>query len=511
MKQINNYKNNIVVLLLIAVTGGLFTGCSAPDELTEITYARVFSINEENLTVNVTNSTTLRLTWDKVQNADGYTIELFADDETMQFAGTPSVIEENIEYQSPYLIPNLDGETFYSGRIKGVSNTTSDSHWTTFSFQTAMENIFNAIGDGLGATSVTLSWEPGLDVTHIIIRDLEGNEVTRHDITPEEITAGKATVNGLEGNTSYTAQIYNNTKSRGSITFTTDPDLGDAIQVYPEDDLGALIGEAEDGDVFALMPGEYIIGSGISVTKSISIIAAISSDRPILVNTNFALKAANINLSFKNLIIDGESNQTVVTSVDNGLTAGEISFDGCNILNYQRGFVTPSNNEVEILSYKINDCIVENVGGSGNEVFDFRTAVCRNMAITNSTFSGVGNNARYFIRMDNAGYGIFGGSVTVLIDQCTFYNSVDTDNRSILYVQYSANNCTFTNCIVANTAGQLALGSPNLTTRNNIFYATSSIAETGGNPGFADPENGDFTVTNEDVYFSGAGDPRWLK
>jgi hypothetical protein len=30
-------------------------------------------------------------------------------------------------------------------------------------------------------------------------------------------------------------------------------------------------------------------------------------------------------------------------------------------------------------------------------------------------------------------------------------------------------------------------------------------------PGFADAANGDFTVSNEEIKYRGAGDPRWIK
>ena len=145
--------------------------------------------------VKIRNKTTAEFNLTVRDDASYYVIELSEDN--LQFntiVKTANVKPDEL----PYSIL-LDGETTYSVRVKAVSNSgADDSKWVTGMFSTEAENIFATVaGDDIKATSVTLKWPAGSDVTHFIITP--GN--TERTITAQEKAAGQATITGLTGET----------------------------------------------------------------------------------------------------------------------------------------------------------------------------------------------------------------------------------------------------------------------------------------------------------------------
>ena len=186
-------------------------------------------------------------------------MEVFADD-SLSFSGTPVRTYDGVTGdQLPFYIRDLEGETQYSVRIKAVATGKNESKWSGITFKTGTENIFQPFLDGdITATSVTLRWIPGRTLTSIT---LSPGGIT-HTVTAEEINAGSATIEGLTGETTYTATLRNGAKTRGVMEFMTLVDIGNAIAVYPEDDFLAMLAAANDGDAFAL-PWNVWIGQQI--------------------------------------------------------------------------------------------------------------------------------------------------------------------------------------------------------------------------------------------------------
>ncbi len=518
----NKIFNKITFLLGLSVL--LFNAaCSETDELLEVNYDRLFSVNEDNLSVNVISRTTLRISWRAVDNAEAYVIELFADDEEMLFEGDPNLTVETT-YESPYLIEGLLGETIYSGRIKAISSEIADSKWVNFTFETDSENILNSIpASNLGISWVTLTWLAGAEVTSIVVETANGDWSTSHTLTADEIAAGEATIDGLSGNTTYTARLLNGEKTRGTATFTTNYD-GTAITPTGDSatdtaNLLEAIENTTDG-IVAIQPGTLVIDGNIALTNSIALIAA-TGVQPVVQGAAFNLNSSITNLRFSNIIFDGNNQSRFLNINNTNLVLGDITIENCEILNYSAQLIY-NNNASTLNSLTIVNSIVHDMGTSGDFI-DFRAGPLRNLSITQSTFY---NGIRDFIRMDDSS-GSFGGSVDITVEQCTFYNitgAADKQKR-IFYVRYTDNFIKFQNNIFTYSPVMYFTSESKTNTinfKNNYYYEADDCLQAGEygtqwdtsgtviNPGFLDPENGDFTVTNNDLLYEGAGDPRWI-
>ena len=506
-------------IALLALTIAFQTSCS--EDLTEITktdYARVFS--PTNLEATVMNRTNVRLRWTRNSSADSYTIELFASD-SLAFAGKPDITLSGITgAQIPYWVENLDGETRYSARVKAVSRKTADSKWSGVTFVTAAEHLLLPFEDGdIGPTSITFRWPAGQAVSEIV---LDPSDV-RRVVTPAEIAEGVAVVTGLTGETDYTARVMNGEKVRATVSVTTLLDIGNAIPVRPENDFVALLAAANDGDAFALFPGTYGDLSKFTVGADVEIKAVYPYDKPVL--KGYISMEGNSSLLLQGVVLDGaglpEGNQAIVFSTA-GSTFGNVTLEGCEIRNHVKGVYSLSVvSSVE--SVAINNCLIYGVECSGGDLFDSRTGVIKTLSITNST---IYNSAasRDMVRSDNSSSNFPGVEQKIIIDRNTIYGVGNGANRRLLYVRYAGNSITFTNNIVAATAGifsnQGATSVP-LFENNNYFDAPNlkdigstqaKFADVSGttlNPGFANPAEGNFTLSNEDMIAKEMSDPRW--
>lgn len=519
MKKILTY----ITYTLGLVVALFVTGCSdAPEEITEVDYDRLFSVHENNMTVNVINRTTLRLTWSEVNGAEAYVIELFAGDENMNFEGTASRTVET-EYQSPLLIEGLQGETTYSGRIKAIASDIADSKWVEFSFKTDAENIFNSLSsETLGATFVTLSWSPeigGTDLSTITLIATESNQSIIHTITSSEMVAGEVTIDGLTGFTTYTATMLSEdgTRERGLLTFTTNYD---GISVAPGESIKDAITGASDGDIIALLPGEHEVNTSIDIDKSISLISATTTgEKPVIYGISFNLLNSS-HITINNLVLNGNGDGRLFLIPDSEIRFGDITLEGCELTNYTSQIIY-NNYASSVNSITIDDCMVYNMDGTGGDMIDFRNGPCYTITVTNSTFANI-PGGRDFIRMDNNNSATLGNGGTTVIENCTFYKCFSggtdfTSGYGILYLRYSGNSVRFTKNIIANTSATFARNeNTNVinATNNNIFetkYITT--AQLPGSleldPEFVDPDNNNLSVRNETLFYGGYGDPRW--
>ena len=529
MKIINNISKYLLGLITIISV----SSCSDQmDEITSLILDRNYAPVE--LTAKVVNKTNVKLTWTN-SNADSYTIEVFQDD-SLTFAGTPVETISDVKASDiPYTISNLQGETKYSFRVKAVTKDDSsrDSKWSTVYVETDAENIFSPVNEetDITATTVTLKWPAGQTATSIVGAETDGSiasYVITHDVTADEIAAGKATITGLTPETSYTFKLYNNTKTRGTVNVKTAIDLGGATLVKAGSDLKTYIDNANDGDILALMPGIYAISTidgNIALNKSISIKSVRSYDKAII-QGGFQLSDGAA-LSLTQLVLDGNNNSTIKYVADYKTTGkfGDLTIEGCEVKGYSGG-VYYVNSAADITNLKIDNCIIHNIS-TASDFLDCRAGAIHNLTFTDNTVYAI--SCRDFFRYDNKASSFPGVSPYINVDHNTL-DGLGSVNKGVFYVRFTGTTIAFTNNIVSNSSGVFCKFAttiiPNFSGNNyynspNFVEATDDKTNTGitvydntgtsYNPNYADYANHDFTVKDEDVKSSKTGDPRWIK
>ena len=512
----NKFKN---IALICGVSLMAFAAsCSdLDDEIKSSSYDRLFSPTA--VEARVQNKTNVRLGWTKVLGADSYVIELFAND-SLQFEGSP-VTTYNEVTDNPYTITGLDGETKYSARIKAVGEKISESKWTGVFFKTdAEQNLQSVPEEDLTAFSVTLRWPAGATATEIILNP--GN--IRHTVTAAEITAGAATIEDLLSETTYTAKLMNGEKTRGSVNFTTLIDLGGATAIKEGDDLQAILNEAEEGAAFVIMSGEFTLGE-YALTKSVSLTGYSSNAKP-TIHGRFTVGDATVaNLVLNNLILSGATEKmqnNLIETTNAAANLQNVELTGCEIRDFANALVY-NNAGSTWGTLKIDNCIIDRILGSGGDGIDFRGGSLSSITVTNTTFS---NGFRAFLRCQT--------TAAVSFTNCTFYRVaiVDNSNNSGLF-RTTQNGCSLVvkKCLFygtgveSNQTGNIGVwartdikGSEEYA--DNYYYNCFNLwgakyadnhsnVATEANPGFKDPENGDYTLSNEDLIFHQIGDPRW--
>ncbi len=518
---------------IVGMAAAIFAaGCSddIDPEITSLNVNQLFS--PVGLDARVVNKTSVRLNWNSVKNAKTYTIQFF-ENGNQDFSGTPVREITGVTYDVvPYTVTGFGGETSYSVRIKAVGEDITDSKWVSATFKTDAEQIFyNVNPEEITAFTVVLRWPAGEVATSITLNP--GN--VTHTVTSSEVAAGMAEITGLAGETNYTATLLNGTKVRGTVTFRTLVDIGDAIAVHPEDDLKAAIDAAQAGDVLVLFPGVYTVLQGdIEINKSITIKGLYPHNKPIIYN-RFVFSAGVENVTFRDLEMVGTYGSDPVIKLAqafffNAGTYNVNSFlvEGCTIRGYNQALIYGGSAVMKIETLTFNNCVVSNIINDGGDFIDFRSGHVVKLTITNSTFNKVAAAPRDFIRLDNSSGSFPGSTSAVVIDRCTFYEV--SNGRRILYVRFVNNTSTISNTIFAGAeatyggyySNQAATTQP-VCSKNNYFNAASFLSgvtngkfdisgtHTSYNPGFVNAASGNFTVTNEELQINGIGDPRWLQ
>ncbi len=488
-------------------------------EITEIETVRAFA--PVNLRAFIRNQTTIELSWNVRDNIDEYVVEFSQDNlEFNNIIRTITVLPNELPVREIF-----EGETQYSARVKSVAQGRQDSKWTEVTIMTAVENILLPFEDGdIEATSATLRWPAGSTVTHFLVNP--GN--TQRPITADEKTAGMATIEGLTGETEYEITLFNDQKRRGVVTFETLVDIGNATPVYPEDDLLALIAAANEGDVLALFPGAYgtsEAGLTIAMEKSITLRGVYPYDMPVIYG-QITCGAQVSSIEVRNIIFRGDGFGQFFNTIS-GCDLGTLSILDCDISGYTNNFIYNNNSGIfgEII---VKGSYIHDIPGGGGDGIDFRGGTIGSLTVENTTFA---KGFRTFLRMQ--------AECATVFKNCTFYKVANNDNgnnhglfRSSGGGTFEVRNSLFVETGVegfndpANSRGNFCRQASNMvaspTYANNNIYgcynifaglytSAAQVAATEINPGLVDPENGDFTVTSQDILDNQIGDPRWLQ
>ena len=536
-------KFKIFTLCVLGLATAALTACSdQSEEITSLQLKR--NLSPIDLEATNVQETTANIRWTESANATSYNLLIFAEDSmSYDMSGTPAKTITGITNDKiPVTVDGLFYDTKYTVYVQAVTegNESRTSNWNGAYFKTSAKQFLkNPKPNDIADRSVTLSWEPeeGYDVSTIVIGNIT------HQITAEEKEAGKATIEGLSPETTYTAYLYYNGKQCGNRSFTTIADLEGAILVHEGDDLKDIIENAEKGATIAVYGGTYELNANdegktgaVKVNNTISIKGIYPTDQPII-KGRFELNDG-AGLTLKQVILDGSNNAT--TDQFFNYKTADASYDAllvesCEIWGTaQCKGILYGNVTATIESITFNNCLIHDIECEGGDFFDIRKSYAKTVTFSNSTIYNCALK-RDFIRYDDASSSYSGATPVIMVDHCTINNVCnETSGKRLLYVRFAGNSITWTNNIVSNTqavyTNQPKTNTP--TYANNYYFNCSnadifspSVTEgeaktywngdtngkNGADPKYKNAANGDFTIGNEDVAKLKVGDPRWYK
>ena len=533
------------------VMGGIYVSCtSVTDELTELSLTRC--LEPLNLDYTISNGDSVIFSWDLVTGSDQFALQIAKD--TCVYTNSDGSLRANAkEYlvkadEVPYGV-KLEPDQKYFFRVQAqVSDNSKDfSKWSeyvdTIATYAVRSNLNPKVTERT-ATSITISWDIDAEVTHILYTPRDGSQ-SRYDLTPEDITAAKATVSGLTASTNYTVGLYFQSANRGELSLYTQPSFEGTNLVSDAEGLKNAFAAATPTETMKIrlsMDGSpYEVGQ-IDLPGNIEIYGEEAADgtRPVILGEVHINTASLDHFYSEGIEWNGnESEFGFAIQLKNGgglsdVQIGSITFKNSTLTGYSKGIMYEWGQNMTLNSYLVDGCTISNIPGSGGDGFDIRNEATTlgNLTIQNST---IYNSFRTFIRLDAKVK--VSGAITLQNNTIMGLSTVDntTNNRGVIGARTPeaagkifVNDNIFLNMTDFSTmisASDDNLGASDMSFAGNYFY---NVAETffndkcsesaaiagGGSVLGSDPcfnsEGLIFNITNSNVLSAGAGDPRWL-
>ncbi|MXV49495.1 DUF4957 domain-containing protein [Pedobacter sp. HMF7647] len=536
------FKHNLKLITAALLSMIILQCCEKADQSTDGGPLRQFTPVG---TVKATSSeTSVKLEWQRALYTTGtvkYSVQISKDSlfntvERRYLTDTTGVVITD---------DSIPSRTKYYARVqtKGTASDL-DSKWLVSSaFTIQGVQIFLPVRDlEVKETAVTLRWKKTTGVNSVVFTPASG-AATKVDLSEADNSAGMKVFSGLAAATTYKAEIFAGTKSKGILTFTTIAATTYSVILKPGDDIAAAISTASNNAVIGLMPGSYSLLAATPIVQKMITLKS-TSGNPSDTKVNFkelTLKGNGAGVNLSGIEFDGAapaSSSYFINLVGNAsdaeaATFSSVTVDNCIIHNTLNCMIRANRGALgghKIDFVKISNTVVYDNGGS-YDFFTFDKLAFNRLEITKSTFYNIG---RAFINCTSTLTGI---SPVILIDQCTFNNFGSDTKYPILDAK--ANPVTFTmqNSIVGNvaksgattqTAAINATAATITFANNNLFNFTTGGAGTGAaltlpataignstvNMGWVAATN-DFTLPAGSLLRTSSktggaiGDPRW--
>lgn len=542
MKNIN-YKiigsKTVALFLLLAVA------CSK-DEVGQLSLARQFSPTKFTITNGETQST---VTWSAslftTTGQVSYTVEV---DSTTDFAN-PAYTTTTTDVSVAITNTMIPIKKNYYARVKALGqDNTGDSYWAvSSSFKILGEQFLNPVtSDKVIDESVRLTWRASSDLTKIIITPAKGTPIAV-TLTATDLAATLKQVDNLTPGTTYTAEIFAGTLSKGTQSFTTVAALtgnvidlrGISVALKPNI-LTDTLPDIQSGSIVLLKRGSgYAVSAVYSFDRSVTIQSGLDFGTDLAIikmtsNFNFPATGGTTidSLVFKDLIIKGSRagnasyNSDYLLNASFAATIGTIRLENCTV-KILRGMVRAQTGGAgtKYGNYIVKNCLIDSIREYGIATASSASAFA-NIIITNTTMY----RARRFISHAVA------GNSSITIANCTFNELVagtaaPAANYFIdLNTQNSTNGISISNTIfgkVWNETGAgtavagIRTGTSTAVNASNSYYTSDFVNTTSPIPSlssysgtasalFVDPDNGIFKFLDANFIGKGSsGDPRW--
>jgi hypothetical protein len=544
MKNILKFGFLLVAAIMFS---SVFVACNDEEELGEA--PRLF----RPVTEGESGGQWIKLSWDYLTMSDYYQVELSRDsfltiDKTILAESSPLLIETDIEWDTEYQV-----------RIKAVGDGLESEFYVCENvvvpdYPTLLQDIPSS---DIIDNAVIVRWisDDAVPFTSLEFIDAN-NEVYSVELTNGNLADGFVMVDGLNAAMNYIVKIYSDDVYRGKKKFGTKAaqefeNPVDLRELSVEESNAYItqtfIDGLESNTTVVLKGGQNYTIPSIAFSKNIKFVTGLSfygkakftlGTLASSGNFNFAAGATLDKVEFEG--IDFVTGADKTTSNFGGryvfntnpstlaTVTDVISFENCS-MRYLRGVLRAQSN-VDINHVKVNNCVLDSIGGYGVINGDNTNSFVRNMTLTNST---VTHAEKILVNSKSPTSG------NIIVSNCTFnWTPTGPGNYYLDFgAQVISGEVVMTNCILASVynpaASQTCNGfrsSTNVIAAEGNYrtadmswtfktgttdqYNGSIIEATLYNKVFTelwnDPAKMDYTF--KDTKFEGkatAGDPRW--
>ena len=500
------------------------------------------------------------------KNTEYYIIELSTDSlyDDVAMGGEHARVfgEDKSITSAPVDINNLEEYTKYYMRVKAMSSTKAESKWVYYkdgdSFRTP-GILHDVLEKDRLDDNIRLTWIPGSNVTTLqyTYKDT-GGEIQTEDIalTDEDRAAGEYKITGLNSNRSYTFNLLDGEKVRGSKTVKTAKGLPSADYtvkvnedqtVITNDDVAewaAAAFEKMEGassvTITVGLPAGKTIDLGtsdkaISIPEGVSISFFGRAGEKATLNVKKAVTFGGNHgyISFEHVNIDGQYDADAGTGCDDFLAdKAEFNIDSlgiteCEVKNFKSSLIRCQGSAGQAFgTIVIDNSILHDVTTKVNGFIQLDKGLeeLDSINITNSTIYNCNQTNKAMIAIDKIKV-----PTTIRMESCTFYNIIGTGgylidrNKTGQDVTWNCNKV-----ILAKTFDPAKAKGVRGTTKNNISntYSTTDFLLGGGetkftsdlksceaasSSAFSKPAEGQFYLKNSILEKEKVGDPRWIR
>ncbi|TCD12943.1 DUF4957 domain-containing protein [Pedobacter frigidisoli] len=485
-------------LAMLALIAMVITACKKSEDLPEEP-ARIFKPSDVKISAGETKA---KLTWGvplmAASRALKYSIDFSTDSlfSTIKYTTTSDTAGVTVTED------NLAVRTKYYARVK--ANATADQPESKYVrssvFQLTGIQLFLAVRDNdIKETSISLRYTPTVGSSSIVLTPAAGTAITT-SLSAADATLGLKAITGLTAGTLYTAELFEGTKSKGIVTFTTLSLTTFTVKLNPGDDLATAITGAANGAIIGLNPGTYTLAATSFITQKTITIKS-TSGNPSDTKVNYKeidLEGTGAGVTLSGIEFDGTAGASLYflnfigSQAANGSAATftNIVVDNCIVHGsttaFLRGDRGAAARDFKITNITVNNSVVYDMGLNGSSAYytfhvnkmQFNTItvskstfynagpglvtasttyagdVVPSVSVTNSTFNGFGGNAKYALLDANA------NPIKFVIQNSILANTPKsgTVNAAAIRATAAGNTLTISNSNYFNLSSALSAG-----------------------------------------------------
>ncbi|MBZ4037534.1 DUF5123 domain-containing protein [Flavobacterium sp. 17A] len=546
-----NFKKILYILSLIGLIafGEMLVSC----ENDEFKYPQEQDLFQPKfvLTAPLVRGNSIAVVWYKVNDAASYTVELHLDNYYK------SLYKSYTTTDTQLLMDDIPYKTQFYVRVR--SNHAIDGHNSQWSYTNALTEDrppFDAILNdvervNVTETEVTVTWAVSSKnpVDSISVAPAQSAEIPAigRKLTASEISKGEATLTGLEKNTLYNLNIFDNNKPRrydkpyNQVSFRSAGPSQSTIIVTKGMDLDALLRTNNDdptipeGTEYFLEAGSLFKITPFTISKGFKLTGGTEGERPqIEMNGNWNITEGSYlsELVFENIRFYQTIDASYFFNSGTAWKIDKITFYNCVFNYFKRGFWRHQGNGKykEIGVFDMSYCTFDQVGGHtgpyGTFVFgsagadNVKKAKFANCTFMRDYYQTTDKNRNFKNLFD---YGTSAYPIQLEYQNITLYDYAY--NRALINIPNAVGSTLiFKNVLMASACGKViqAIAANTPTTYGNNYTTTDYLLGASAIQGtdlgisaqnlFVDPANGNLMIKdpNSPIVTNKVGDTRWL-